>query len=331
MNALFLLASLLAPGPYHVVKRISLPGEGGWDLLTVDAAARRLYVTHGTRVQVVDIDRDSLVGEIPNTPGVHGTVVAPDLARGYTSNGRAGAVTIFDLRTLATLGTVDVKGENPDAIIYDPASLRVFTFNGRSHNATAIDAATGTVAGMIALDGKPEFAVADGAGEIYLNVEDKAELAELDSRGLKVLHTWPIAGCEEPSGLALDRAHARLFVGCGNAVMVVVDARDGHVVASEPIGKGVDAVAFDSSTGLAFSSNGEGSVTVVREETPDRYSVAETVPTQRSARTCAIDQRTHRLFLAAADLTPAPPPSDSNPRPRPGIVPGSFVILVLDR
>jgi DNA-binding beta-propeller fold protein YncE len=314
---------------YRVTRRIQVGGDGSWDLLTVDAASRRLYVSHGTRVQVLDIDADTLVGEIPNTPGVHGIAVAPDLGRGFTSNGRAASVTIFDLRTLATLDSVKVPGENPDAIIYDSASRRVFTFNGRSHNATAIDAATGSVVGTVALDGKPEFAVADGAGRIFVNIEDSSEISALDPHALTVVATWPLPGCEGPTGLALDRAHRRLFVGCSNLRLVVVNADGGAVVATLPIGSGVDATAFDPETQLAFSANGEGTMTVIAEETPDRYRVVANVSTQRGARTVALDSRTHRLFTATALMTPPPPATEMNPRPRPGIVPGSFVVLVL--
>jgi DNA-binding beta-propeller fold protein YncE len=314
---------------YHVTRRIGVEGDTYWDYLTVDEGHRRLYVAHGTRVQVLDIDADTLVGEISNTPGVHGIALAPDLGRGFTSNGRAASVTIFDLRTLATLDSVKVLGENPDAIVYDSASRRVFTFNGRSHNATAIAAATGSIVGTVALDGKPEFAVADGAGRIFVNIEDRSEMSVIDPGALTVVSTWPLAGCDSPTGLALDRAHRRLFVGCGNSRMVVVNGDSGGVVATLPIGAGVDATAFDRETQLAFSANGEGTVTVIAEETPDRYRVIENVPTERGARTLALDARTHRLFTATARLTPPVPATDANPHPRPGIVPGSFVVLVL--
>jgi len=314
---------------YHVTRRIPVGGDGYWDYLTVDQAYRRLFVARGVRVQVLDIDADTLVGEIPNTPGVHGVALAPDLGRGFTSNGRGASVTIFDLRTLATLGTVQVPAENPDAIVYDSATRRVFTFNGRSHNATAIDAAAGTVVGTVPLSGKPEFAVSDGAGRIFVNIEDRSEISALDPRALTVVTTWPLAGCEEPTGLALDRAHRRLFAGCGNSRMVVVDADNGRVIATLPIGAGVDDTAFDPGTQLAFSSNGEGTVTVIAAETPDHYRVVANVPTQPGARTMALDGRTHRLFTVTAAFTPAESPTEMNPRPRRGIVPGSFVVLVL--
>jgi DNA-binding beta-propeller fold protein YncE len=314
---------------YRVTRRLPVGGDDRWDLLTVDPAGRRLYIAHGTRVQVLDIDADTLVGEIPNTPGVHGVAVAADLGRGFTSNGRAASVTIFDLRTLATLGTITVPGENPDVIVYDSTSHRVFTFNGRSHNATAIDAAAGSVVGTVPLSGKPEFAVPDGAGRIFVNLEDRNEMSVIDPVALTVVSTWPLPGCEAPTGLAMDRAHRRLFVGCDNSRMVVVNADNGAVVATLPIGTGVDGTAFDPETQLAFSSNGEGTMTVIAEETPDHYRVVANVPTQRGARTLALDARTHRVFTMTAGLTPAPPATEMNPRPRPGVVPGSFTVLVL--
>jgi DNA-binding beta-propeller fold protein YncE len=317
--AVFVIALFMSPAAsagvraqahgYRVTRRIPVGGDGFWDLLTVDPAGRRLYVAHGTRVQVVDIDADTLVGEIPNTPGVHGVAIAPELGRGFTSNGRAASVTIFDLRTLATLGTVAVPAENPDVIVYDSATRRVFTFNGRSHNATAIDAAAGSVIGTVPLGGKPEFAVADGAGRIFVNLEDRSEMSVIDPAALTVVSTWSLPGCEGPTGLALDRAHRRLFVGCGNARLVVVNADSGTVVATLPIGTGVDGTAFDPETQLAFSANGEGTMTVIAEETPDHYRAVANVATQRGARTLALDGRTHRVFTVTAGLTP--------PRPRP--------------
>src|ERR1051325_9858406 len=253
---------------YHLLKRIEVGGEGGWDYLTVDSAARRLYVSHATRVVVIDVDKGSVVGEIPDTKGVHGIAIAPELGRGFTSNGAAATATIFDLKTLNVLGQVKT-GTNPDAIIYDPASRRVFAFNGRSNDATAIDAASGNVAGTLAVGGKPEFAVADGKGMVYVNIEDKSEIVAIDSNKLTVKARWPLAPGEEPSGLAMDRKARRLFAVCSNKKMIVMNADDGHVVADLPTGGGTDAAAFDPETNLAFSSNGEGTLTVVREDSPD--------------------------------------------------------------
>ena len=315
---------------YHLLKKIPLGGEGGWDYLTLDAAARRLYIARATRVMVLDVDTGASVGELADTPGVHGVVLAPELGRGFTSNGRAATVTIFDLKTLRALGQAKT-GANPDAIVYDPASKRVFTFNGGSADATAIDAASGSVAGTIPLGGRPEFAAADGAGRVYVNLEDKSELVALDSRRLEVAARWPLAPCTEPAGLAMDTRHQRLFVGCRNQMLAVVDAASGRIVATLPIGRGVDANAFDAETSLAFSSNGDGTLTVVREESPDKYSVVENVVTQRGTRTMALDTKTHNVFLVAAEFVSPPAPTPDNPRPRPAMVPGSFVVLIFGR
>jgi DNA-binding beta-propeller fold protein YncE len=307
----------------RVMKSIPMGGEGGWDYLTLDAEAHRLYVTRGDRVSVLDIDTEKVVGEIKNTAGVHGVALVPDLHRGFASDGRSNDVTIFDLKTLAPLGLVKT-GTKPDAILYDTASRRVFAFNGGSSDATAIDPDKGEAVGTIVLGGAPESAVSDGKGRIFVNLEDKAEIVAFDSRSLEVLTRWPLAGCTEPTGLALDRAKHRLFTGCHSKVMDVVDADKGTVLASVPIGSGVDAAAFDPSTGLAFSSNGDGTLSVVREDKPGHFA-AESVPTRRGARTMALDPDTHRLFLATADLASAA----EGVRPRP--VPGTFAILVVGR
>ena len=316
---------------YKVVQKVLLGGEGGWDYLLVDAAARRLYVTRGTHVSVFDADTLKPVGEIENTAGVHGVALAPELGRGYVSNGRASSITIFDLKTLKTLEEVKSTGENPDAILYDPASTRVFAFNGRSANATVLDAASGKVLATVALGGKPEFATSDQEGRVYANLEDRSELVAIDSRKAEVLKHWPLAPCEEPTGMAIDRAHKRLFIGCGNRLMVVVNAATGNIVASVPIGAGVDATGFDPDTALAFSSNGEGTLTVVREDAPDKFSVVENVATQRGARTMALDEKTHRVFLVTAEFGPAPEAAAGQPRPRPPILPGTFTLLVVGR
>jgi DNA-binding beta-propeller fold protein YncE len=316
---------------YHLLKKISVGGEGGWDYLTFDSATRRLFISRATKVIVLDVDSGKSVGEIPDTQGVHGIALAPEFGRGFTSNGRAGTVTIFDLKTLATIGTAQA-GTNPDAIVYDPASRRVFAMNGRSSDSTAIDAATGKVAGTVALAGKPEFAAADGAGHVYVNIEDKSELWEIDSQKLTVTAKWPLAPCQEPSGLAMDIARRRLFAGCDNKMMAVVNADTGKVVATPPIGEGVDANAFDPGLSFAFSSNGgSGTLTVVHEDSPDKYSVLEDVVTQRGARTMALDPKTHEVYLATAEFGPRPAATQDNPHPRPQIVPNSFVILVFGR
>ncbi|HJQ27465.1 MAG TPA: YncE family protein [Blastocatellia bacterium] len=318
-----------APG-YHLLKRIEVGGEGGWDYLTVDSDARRLYVSHATRVVVIDLNKGMVAGEIPNTNGVHGIAIASDVGRGFTSNGRDNNVTIFDLKTLNVIGQVKT-GTNPDAIIYDPATRRVFAFNGRSNDATAIDAATGTVAGTIALGGKPEFAVADGRGMVYVNIEDKSEVAAIDSKNLTVKAHWSLAPGEEPSGLAMDRQTRRLFAVCANKKMIVMNADNGKVVADLATGQGTDAAAFDPETRMAFSSNGEGTLTVVHEDAADKYTVVENAQTQRGARTMALDPKTHMVYVATAQFGPPPPATPERPRPRPTIIPGSFVVLVFGK
>jgi len=322
-------AQAATPG-YHVIQRINAGGEGGWDYVTVDPDGNRLFLSRGTHAMVIDLGRDSVVGDIPNTLGIHGVALAPELNRGFTSNGRDSSVTIFDYKTLAPIAVVRIPGRNPDAILYDPATKRVFTFNGGTSNATAIDATNGIVVGTVDLGGKPETAVSDG-GKVYANIEDKSEIAVFDPKTLAVLARWPLAPCEEPSGLAIDRVHQRLFAGCGNKTMAVVDMRTGKVVATPAVGSGVDAAGFDPGTQLAFTSNGEGTITVVHEDTPDKYTVVETVPTQRGARTMAVNPKTHRLYTVTAEFGPAPAPTADRPRPRPPMIPGTFVVLELDR
>jgi YVTN family beta-propeller protein len=320
-------AGLAAPPPkYHEIGRVSLEGAEGWDCLVVDSDARRLYVTRGTRVVVLDADSRKVVGEIKNTPGVHDVALDPTLHHGFTSNGQEDSVTVFDLKTLQEVERIKV-GKRPDILQYDPASRRIFTFNAGSHDATAIDAATLKVVGTIALEGKPEFAVTDGKGALWVNLEDKSEIAMLDTRSLAVKARWPLAPGEEPSGLAFDAAHRRLFSVCGNKKMMVLDADSGKVVATAEIGSGPDGAAFDAKTGLAFSSNGQdGTLTVVKEDAPDRFHVAATVPTEPGARTMALDRKTHQVFLVTARLQP-PPPGEAGTRRR-SYVPGSFVVLV---
>ncbi len=325
------LAAVAASAPgYHVTKTWKLGGEGGWDYLKVDSAARRLYISRATKVIVVDADSGKLVGEIADTPGVHGVALVPDIGKGFTSNGREDTVSVFDLQSLKTLNKIKV-GNRPDAIWYDPATKRVFTFNAGSQDATAIDVTKGEVAGTIQLGGKPEFAASDGRGTVFVNLEDKNQLFALDADKLTVKERWPLPGCEEPSGLAMDQKNRRLFVGCGNKVMPVVNADNGKVLATLPIGDGVDATAFDEETGLAFASCGEGVLTVVREDSPDKFSVAENIPTQKGARTMALDSKTHQVYTVTSKFGPPPAPSATQPHPRPTILPDSFVVLVLGK
>ena len=318
-----------APG-YKLVNTYKVGGEGGWDYLTADAATRRLYISRATHVMVLDLDSGKTVGDIADTPGVHGIALAQELGRGFTSNGREGTVSIFDLKTLATISKVKV-GDNPDAILYDPATKRVFTFNGKSQDSTAIDATNGAVLGTIKLDGKPEFAASDGKGEIFVNIEDKSELTAIDANKLQIKTTWPLAPCQEPSGLSMDKKNRRLFVGCDNKMMAVVNADTGKVLTTPAIGEGVDATAFDDATGLAFASCGEGVLTVVREDSPDKFSVAESVPTQQGARTMALDSKTHNVYVVTAKFGPPPAATTDNPHPRRSILPDSFVVLVLGK
>jgi len=315
----------------HVINTYKLGGEGGWDYLKADPESRRLFISRATHVIVIDMDSGKVVGDIPDTPGVHGIALANDLGRGFTSNGREGSVNIFDLKTLAPITKVKSVGENPDAILFDPATKRIFTFNGRSHDSTAIDAATGNIVGKIALDGKPEFAVSTGTGEIFVNLEDKSELLQLDPKNLKVENRWPLAPCQEPSGLAMDIKNRRLFAGCDNKMMAVVNADTGKVISTVPIGDGVDANRFDPEDSLAFASCGEGVLTVAHEDSPDKFSVAETVPTARGARTMELDAKTHQIFLVTAKFGPPPAATADQPHPRPTILPDSFEVLVVGK
>jgi len=321
-----LLASLLSAAAatgYHIVGEVKIGGEGGWDYLTVDSAARRLYVSHATHVVVVDLDTNKVVGDIPDTPGVHGIAIAPELNRGFISNGRGNSVTIFDLKTLKASGSV-ATGENPDSIRYDAASGRVFAFNGRSKNATAIDAKSGAVAGTIALPGKPEFSVADGKGKVYVNIEDTNEIVEIDAAKASVTKKYALTGCDGPSGLAIDAKNRRLFSVCSNRVMAVSDPDAGKIVATPAIGAGSDGAAFDAGTGYAFSSNGDGTLTVV-QKAGATYGVVENIATERGARTIAVDEKTHKVYSPTAKTAP------SQGGGRATYIPDTFKVLVIGR
>lgn len=329
------IAAPAARNGWHVLQRWQIGGEGGWDYLAFDPATKHLYVSRSDRVVVLDVagmpsmTKSSVIGEIDGLSGVHGIAIAQDLHRGFISNGRADTVTVFDPATLKAEQTIAVNGENPDAILYDPYSKRVFTFNGHSHDASVIDAASGKLLGTIALPGKPEFAVSDARGHVYDNIEDKGELVEIDPEAMKVTHTWALKDCEDPSGLAMDIAHRRLFSVCQNGNMAVTDADSGKPVAGVPIGDGPDAAAFDPQRQLVFSSNGRsGTLTVVHEDSADRYSVLANVPTQKSARTMAL-QPGGEIYLSAAQFGPRPKPGAGNPHARPPLVPGSFTIVVV--
>lgn len=315
---------------YHLINKIEVGGEGGWDALIADSKAHRLYVSHATHVVVIDTATDKVVGDIPNTNGVHAIALAEKLGRGFISNGRDNTVTIFDLKTLKTLGTVRTD-KNPDIIMFDPVSDRVFVFNGGGNDATAIDAATGTVAATIPLGGKPEFAASNGKGTVFVNLEDKSEVVGIDSKKLVTTTRWPLAPGEEPTGLAIDAKTERLFIVCGNKKMIVMDARNGKVFADLPTGDGTDGAEFDPGTKYVFSSNGEGTLTVVHEDVKDKFNVVENVTTQPRARTMAVDTRTHKIYLPTAQFGPAPAATAANPRPRAPMLPNTFVVLVYGR
>jgi YVTN family beta-propeller protein len=293
-------ATLAAPpSGYHLIKKVTLPGTGGWDYVTVDEAGRRVYVAHATQVEVLDADTSDLVGTIPNTPGVHGVAIASEFGRGFISAGKSDSVIIFDLKTLKPVGEVKV-GKKPDAIIYDPATKHVFAMNGDSDNTTVINAADGKVAGTIDLGGGPEFAAADGKGSVYINLEEKAETVHIDSNTLKVLHHWPLAPGGTATAMAFDPQTRRLFAGCrGGQLMVVLDADSGKIITTAPIGERVDAAAFDPATKLVFMSTGGGTIAVFHEDSPDKYTLLENLATNPGSKTMGLDPKTHRLFVPA--------------------------------
>jgi DNA-binding beta-propeller fold protein YncE len=316
--------SAAAAARYHLVKKFTLGGAGGWDYLHYDPAGKRLFIARATRVMVVDPEKGSILAEISDTPGVHGIALAEKLGKGFTSNGRENTVTVFDLTTLREISKIKVTGEGPDAIVFDAVSNRVFTFNGHSGTSTAIDAAKGTVAATIPLGGKPEFAVADGKGMLFANLEDKSELVSIDARKATVTHVWPLAPCEGPSGLAIDRKHRRLFAGCRNKLMAVVNADTGKVIATLPIGQWCDSTRFDPATQLAFSSNGDGTLTVIHEDSPEKFSLVQNARTERYARTMAVNPANHEVYLVTAEMEPA----RAGERYR-RVKPGTFTLLVM--
>jgi DNA-binding beta-propeller fold protein YncE len=312
-----------AEEPYHLLKEIPVGGDGGWDYVSVDSAARRLYVSHQSKVVVIDLDKETVVGEIKDTPGVHGVALAPELHRGFVSCGRTNKAAIVDLTTLQTLSWVDT-GANPDGMLYDPSRQEVYMFNGRGNSATVFEAKSGQVLATIPLGGKPEFAALDTTtGRVFNNLEDKSEVVAIDTKTHAVVNRWPIAPGEEASGMAFDPQNHRLFLGCGNKLMVMIDSTSGKVVATVPIGAGVDANAFDPTTKLAFASCGDGTLTIAREDAPDKLTVVQTLKTERGAKTMTIDPKTHKLYVPSAKFD-APAPGQR----RGTVVPGSFKILV---
>lgn len=331
------------PTGYHIIHTFKIGGDTFWDYMVMDSAHRHLFVSHGNRVVVMNADTGKVVGDIPNTQGVHGIAIADSLNRGFVSDGGANQVTIFNLTTLKTIGTVKVTGKDPDCIIYDPASQRVFTFNGGSNNSTAIDAKTGKVLGTIALGGRPEYAVADGEGHVYNNIESKSEQVQIDSHTLKITKRWPLAPCTHPSGLAMDTQNRRLITGCHNNMMAIVNPDTAKVVAQVPIGSGVDACRFDQKTETAFCSTGggQGALTVVHEDSPDHFTLVAHVKTEPGARTMALDVNTGNVFTDTASFGPMPARPAAGARGarggrggrgrfrRPPMIPGSFRVLEL--
>jgi YVTN family beta-propeller protein len=324
------LASGATGGEYVIQQQFTLGGAGGWDYLTLDPAGNRLFISRSDRVMVVSTRDGTLAATIADTPGVHGIAIAPDLGKGFTSNGRADTVTVFDLESLTVTGTIPVGGHNPDAILYDPAHRRLYTFNGLSQDISIIDPLEAAVIARIPAGGKPEFAASDGTARIFFNIEDKSQIGAIDSSTGKPLAAWPLPNCEEPTGLAIDARHRRLFSVCGNGLLVVTDAASGKHVAEVPIGKGPDAAAFDVQRGLIFSSNGQdGTLTVIHEDDPDHYRVVGTVVTQKSARTMALDSSSHRVYVVAAQFGAPAAPTADQPHPRPPVLEGSFKVLVI--
>jgi len=315
---------------YHVARQIKLGGDGRWDYVVLDSVSSRLFIARQDRVMVVDPTDGKLLGEVRGLDGAHGVALDYTTHHGFATSGRDGTVLMFDLKTLQVIGRTRAAAD-ADAILYDPASKHVFVFNGDAHSATVIDPASGQSIGSVALGGRPEFGVSAGDGKLYVDIEDRAEIVEIDAAAQKVARRWSLAPCTKPTGLAIDRAHHRLFSGCHNRVMAISDATTGRVVATVPIGGGVDGDDFDPGTGLAFSSDGEGTLTVVREESPTKYRVVSTVPTKRGARTMALDPRTHRIFTVTAEFGPPPAPTEEQPHPRPTLVPDTFTLLVLER
>jgi DNA-binding beta-propeller fold protein YncE len=312
---------------YHLIRKVKLGGTGGWDYLEIDPATHRLFISRATHVIVVNPDEGNIVGDIPDTQGVHGIALANEFNKGFTTNGRTSDSTIFDLTSLKVLGNAKTDKDS-DAIIYDPFSKRVFTFNGDANTATAIDAASGRVVNTFPLGGGPEFGASDRKGKIFVNLEDKSSLVKFDAKTLKIENTWPLAPCESPSGLAIDPDHEILIVGCHNKLMTFVDGNSGKVLGTVPIGQGVDANRFDPVTGYAFASCGDGTLTIAHEDSATKFSLVETIQTQRGARTMALDYSTQMVYLVTAEFGPAPAATAENPRPRPAILPDTFTLLI---
>jgi len=312
---------------HGIAKHFHVEGDGKWDCLTSDDDSGRLFLSHGNVVQVIDEKTGMLVGTIPDTRGVHAIALASELNKGFISNGQDDSVTVFNLSTLAITGKIRVTGHNPDIILYDSFTRRVFVFNGKTRNVSVIDARNDAVLGTVPLAGKPEFGVSDANGKIYVNLEDKSQVSVIDAEGMRVSQTWDLKPGESPSGLAIDREKGRLFIVCENKLMIVMDASSGLVITALPIGERPDGTVFDAETKLAYSSNGDGTLTIVHEEDANTFKVLETVVTQKGARTIALNAKTHQVFLPTAEFGPTVGATKDNPRPRPAIKPGSFSVL----
>jgi len=313
----------------NLIDHYTIGGEGGWDLLTLDSKHHRLFVSRSSHVQVIDTETKKLVGDILETNGVHGIALADDLHTGFTSNGKSNSVTAFDLTTLKVIDTINVSGVNPDVILYEPISKHLFVFNGRSANASVIDAVTRKEITTIALSGKPELAVSDDSGKVFVNIENKSEIAIIDSATNTVVKTFHVGTGEEPTGLAIDKAHHRLFSVCDNNKMVILDDETGKVIAEVKIGSGPDSAAFDPAKGIALSSNGDGTLTLIKENDPEHFSVVKNIATQKGARTMAYDAVNHRAYLVTAAFGPTPAATKDLPKPRPEIIPNTFEVLVV--
>jgi YVTN family beta-propeller protein len=321
-------ATALCNEEYHFVTEIPIGGEGGWDILTIDSVASRLYLSHATKVVVVDLKTNSVTGEIADTPGVHAFVAVPEVQRGFSSNGKESKSSVVDLTTLKTTSKIDT-GSNPDAVVYEPRHGEVYVFNHTGNSVTVINSKTATVSATILLGGTPEFAAVDqAAGRVYCNIEDKSEVAVIDADKHEVVARWSLSPGEGPSGIALDATHHRLFAGCHNKMLVMLDTESGKVVGSVPIGSGVDGCAFDDATQLAFASCGDGTTTIAREEAPDKLTVLQTLKTERGARTMALDPKTHRIYLPTAQFQPPPSPSPGASPGRPSVVSNTLKLLV---
>ena len=332
-NAAWTQTSSLDQTPYHLVKKIVLGGDGGWDYFTTDPATHRVFIGRGSYVMVLDPD-GNVVGNVNvgKDNEAHAVALAPDLQLAFTSNGGGSSVSVFDPHTLKVVREVKIRERDTDDIMYEPSTKRVFTFNGgKGNDATAIDPVRGVVVGQVPLGGKPETAQTDGHGHIFVNIEDKSELSEIDAQTLKVMHTWPLAPCKNPSGQAIDVAHSLLIIGCHNGLMEFWDYANGKVAGTVPIGKGVDANRFDPETGLAFASCGDGTITVAHQDAPDRFSVVQTVQTMKGARTMALDTDNHNVYSVTSEFGPPPPATPQNPHPWPTLKPGTFTMMIFSR